>query len=99
MSGSPVLRKMAVALLALALLSVGAPSAEAGGFTRSGIAHNSWNLLDGLWDSLTAFWSDAGCEIDPSGACVVNPNGNPDEQDDTDAGCEIDPDGRCVDSR
>lgn len=99
MSGSPALRKMVVVALALAALAAGAPAAESGGFLRNGGVHASWSWLAGLWEEVTAFWSQAGCEIDPNGACVVNPNGNPGMQNGTDAGCEIDPDGRCVDSR
>jgi hypothetical protein len=98
---------MAVAVLALAVLAAGAPAAESDGFLRNGIVHESGSWLAGLWDDMTAFWSQAGCEIDPSGRCVSNPNvdigceidPNGGCANKVDIGCEIDPDGRCVDSK
>jgi hypothetical protein len=41
--------------------------------------------LSQVWTLLTSIWSEAGCEMDPSGQCAPTPQ--------TDSGCGMDPNG------
>jgi hypothetical protein len=45
-------------------------------------------LATKLWTSFTGLWRDAGCSLDPSGRCWVQPS-----SPSADNGCSIDPSG------
>ena len=44
-------------------------------------------LLGQVWSLLTSIWDEAGCRMDPSGECLLQPQ--------TDEGCRMDPSGGC----
>jgi hypothetical protein len=54
-----------------------------------------FDLLHQLWNTLQSFWSETGCNIDPSGRCSTSPSPRPQPTFTTDTGCNIDPNGRC----
>lgn len=49
-----------------------------------------------LWGSLTAAWSESGCNVDPHGGCATAQEEPPSPSPTTDHGCKIDPNGGCT---
>jgi hypothetical protein len=47
----------------------------------------TFDILARLWSTVSAIWSDSGCNLNPHGGCAVPP---------TKEGCKIDPHGRCI---
>ncbi len=83
----PRLVRLALVFVLAATLAVPVLSAApaAGAEPRPG-------LLVSLWSLLTGLWSDNGCEVDPSGRCLVSQGAAATG----DNGCSADPDGHCL---
>jgi hypothetical protein len=81
-------RLFVVLLLVLLLLPSAVQAAEPLHAKPSALL--SWDLLAGVWSSLTSTWTDNGCEADPSGRCLPRQDVAPA----TNNGCSADPDGR-----
>jgi hypothetical protein len=87
----------ALVLLALAF-GLAAPAAFAGDAPRnaslqarhaqapSGVLESLWSLVTRLFSATPTVNTDAGCRMDPLGACLPH----------TDAGCRMDPLGACL---
>jgi hypothetical protein len=96
MSGTPCHRWCAaVWLMGGLVLSPGRALASPSdsGWVRMGKSSVSESRF---WGLLTTLWQEAGCLIDPSGACISQPVPVTPSSDE---GCRIDPDGSCVESR
>lgn len=105
MPRSRLVRSLLVLLVAAALCTTSAwaaPSREL----------HTFDILARLWSTVSALWSDEGCNGDPHGGCAVpspsagcniDPHGGcaveeeaPPLQPTTDEGCKIDPHGGCT---
>ena len=88
-----------VLLLLLAVLA--APWASAAGrlttipWPAVASAPTPFDVLSSAWRFLTRLWSEEGCRIDPSGACVPG-SAQPLPAPRTGEGCRIDPNGACT---
>lgn len=88
MPRSRLVRSLLVLLVAAALCTTSAwaaPSREL----------HTFGVLARLWSTVSAFWSDEGCKLDPHGGCAVEEEAPP-LQPTTDEGCKIDPHGGCT---
>jgi hypothetical protein len=84
---------VAVCLIGGLVLIPGRVLADKG---RSQTAKAPVATVPGFWSALTNLWQEAGCLIDPSGACVSEPEP---VTLSSDAGCIIDPNGTCIVNR
>ncbi len=79
--------RLSVILLVVAALAAppawGAPRPPSGGIDPIGI-------LAHVWSSLSALWSEEGCNADPHGGCGTSQLSTPN------AGCTLDPHGGCA---
>ncbi|HEX4963087.1 MAG TPA: hypothetical protein VF173_19810 [Thermoanaerobaculia bacterium] len=92
-------RRKTVLLLLLAVLAAPWASAASRPAAQLGPAGSSapapLDLFSSAWRFLTHLWSEEGCRIDPSGACMPQ-SAQPLTAPRTNEGCRIDPNGACL---
>jgi hypothetical protein len=54
------------------------------------------DLLARFRSALANLWAEAGCQLDPNGACGSRLSQGGEPQPRRDAGCQIDPNGACI---
>jgi hypothetical protein len=86
-------RTIGVLVLAAALLAPWAAAAEPGGRNDPG-TRTPWDFFAQFWSAVAILWGDAGCHMDPYGACGKG-SVPPAPTESVDAGCSVDPFGGC----
>ncbi len=79
---------LATLLLLIASMASAAPRSESSQPAGISVGIGIPDVLSAVWGFVTGGWMKEGCQIDPSGRCVIPLP--------TKEGCNIDPFGRCL---